>query len=275
MTVQELRASPFEPTQSFDSLAGLPNASERACGHENGDSFTCFKAKPTPQGTMLASQTTRGRALPGITMGRADIRLHTVHGRFPSLLNSKRKSRHSASSATSNPAQAARSPSDTSHHVAKHDKKPLRQAALVAARHVSSSAHSPVSQPASAHVKHERASAWQAESNNSDAPQGGERGTARTANVAELTVGDEAGAFRASCRANPRFMSEFTRAQILSLMKQAADAIRHSDEIRRELEVVMKRIEETGYAAQNENRKAKPATGEMGTGRTRTRNPAG
>jgi len=73
----------------------------------------------------------------------------------------------------------------------------------------------------------------------------------------------------------PRFMSEFTRAQILSLMKQAADAIRHSDEIRRELEVVMKRIEETGYAAQNENRKAKPATGEMGTGRTRTRNPAG
>ena len=74
---------------------------------------------------------------------------------------------------------------------------------------------------------------------------------------------------------NPRFMSEFTRAQILSLMKQAADAIRHSDEIRRELEVVMKRIEETGYAAQNENRKAKPATGEMGTGRTRTRNRAG
>ena len=172
MTVQELRASPFEPTQSFDSLAGLPNASERACGHENDDSSTCFKATPTPHGTMLASQTTRGRALPGITMGRADIRLHTVHGRFPSLLNSKRKSRHSASSATSNPAQAARSPSDTSHHVAKHDKKPLRQAALVAARHVSSSAHSPVSQPASAHVKHERASARQAESNKSDAPQG-------------------------------------------------------------------------------------------------------
>jgi len=44
---------------------------------------------------------------------------------------------------------------------------------------------------------------------------------------------------------------------------------------RRELEVVMKRIEETGYAAQNQNRKAKPTTGEMGTGRTRTRNPAG
>ena len=103
----------------------------------------------------------------------------------------------------------------------------------------------------------------------------GRASTARTANVAELTVGDEAGAFRASCCADPRFMSEFTRAQIVSLMKQAADAIRHSDEIRRELEVVMKRIEETGYAAQNENRKAKPATGEMGTGRTRTRNPAG
>ena len=131
-TVQELRASPFEPAQSFDSLAGLPNASERACGHENDDSSTCFKATPTPHGTMLASQTTRGRALPGITMGRADIRLHTVHGRFPSLLNSRQNSRHSASSATSNPAQAARSPSDTSHHLAKHDKKPLRQAARVA-----------------------------------------------------------------------------------------------------------------------------------------------
>jgi len=275
MTVQELRASPFEPTQSFDSLAGLPNASERACGHENGDSFTCFKAKPTPQGTMLASQTTRGRALPGITMGRADIRLHTVHGRFPSLLNSKRKSRHSASSATSNPAQAARSPSDTSHHVAKHDKKPLRQAALVAARHVSSSAHSPVSQPASAHVKHERASARQAESNKSDAPQGASEVRREPRMWQNSRLETRLAHFVLPRWADPRFMSEFTRAQIVSLMKQAADAIRHSDEIRRELEVVMKRIEETGYAAQNENRKAKPATGEMGTGRTRTRNPAG
>ena len=93
--------------------------------------------------------------------------------------------------------------------------------------------------------------------------------------MSELTVGDEAGGFRAFCWAESRFMSEFTRAQILSLMKQAADAIRHSDEIRRELEVVMKRIEETGYAAQDEDRKAKPTTAEMGTGHTRTRNPAG
>ena len=44
-------------------------------------------------------------------------------------------------------------------------------------------------------------------------------------------------------------MSEFTRAQIDALMKQAADAIRRSDEIRRELEAVMKRIDETGHAA--------------------------
>ena len=51
-------------------------------------------------------------------------------------------------------------------------------------------------------------------------------------------------------------MSEFTRAQIDALMKRAADAIRQSDEIRRELEAVMKRIEETGYAAQDaEDRK--------------------
>jgi len=136
-TVQELRASPFEPAQSFDSLAGLPNASERACGHENDDSFTCFKATPTPHGTMLASQTTRGRALPGITMGRADIRLHTVHGRFPSLLNSRRNSRHSASSAPSNPAQAARSPNDTSHTWPSMTRSHFAKAALVAARHVS------------------------------------------------------------------------------------------------------------------------------------------
>jgi hypothetical protein len=46
-------------------------------------------------------------------------------------------------------------------------------------------------------------------------------------------------------------MSEFTRAQIDALMKQAAAAIRQSDEIRRELEAVMKRIEVTGYAAQD------------------------
>ena len=39
-------------------------------------------------------------------------------------------------------------------------------------------------------------------------------------------------------------------------MKRAADAIRQSDEIRRELEAVMKRIEETGYAAHDaEDRK--------------------
>ena len=46
-------------------------------------------------------------------------------------------------------------------------------------------------------------------------------------------------------------MSEFTRAQIDALMKRADDAIRQSDEIRRELEAVMKRIEVTGYAAQD------------------------
>ena len=59
-------------------------------------------------------------------------------------------------------------------------------------------------------------------------------------------------------------MSEFTRAQIDALMQRAADAIRQSDEIRRELEAVMKRIEETGYAAQDaEGRKnsAKRTTG--------------
>ena len=47
-------------------------------------------------------------------------------------------------------------------------------------------------------------------------------------------------------------------------MKQAADAIRQSDEIRRELEAVMKRIEETGYVAHDaEDRKnaAKRTTG--------------
>jgi predicted nucleic acid-binding Zn-ribbon protein len=46
-------------------------------------------------------------------------------------------------------------------------------------------------------------------------------------------------------------MSEFTRAQIDALMQRAADAIRQSEEIRRELEAVMKRIEETGYVAHN------------------------
>jgi hypothetical protein len=77
---------------------------------------------------------------------------HTVANRPWSRSSFRPKRRRCALRTTSNPAQAARSPSDTSHHVAKHDKKPLRQAALVAARHVSSSAHSPVSQPAFAHV---------------------------------------------------------------------------------------------------------------------------
>ena len=36
-----------------------------------------------------------------------------------------------------------------------------------------------------------------------------------------------------------------------ALMKRAADAIRQSDEIRRELEAVMKRIEQTSYVARD------------------------
>jgi hypothetical protein len=40
-------------------------------------------------------------------------------------------------------------------------------------------------------------------------------------------------------------MSEFTRAQIQVLMKRAADAIRQSQEIRRELDGVMKRTVRT------------------------------
>jgi predicted nucleic acid-binding Zn-ribbon protein len=55
-------------------------------------------------------------------------------------------------------------------------------------------------------------------------------------------------------------MSEFTRAQIDALMKRADDAIRKSDEIRRELEAVMKRIAETGYAAQSRKNAAKRIT---------------
>ena len=51
-------------------------------------------------------------------------------------------------------------------------------------------------------------------------------------------------------------MSEFTRAQILSLMQRASDAIRRYQVIHRELEAVMKRIDETGYAAHDtESRK--------------------
>ena len=108
----------------------------------------------------------------GTTMGHAATRFPIALGQSWYRSSSQTNSRQFDSRSTSNPAQAARSPSDTSHHVAKHDKKPLRQAALVAARHVSSSAHSPVSQPAFAHVKDERASARQVESNYSDAPQG-------------------------------------------------------------------------------------------------------
>jgi flagellin-like hook-associated protein FlgL len=44
-------------------------------------------------------------------------------------------------------------------------------------------------------------------------------------------------------------MSEFTSAQIDALVKRADDALRQYDEIRSKLEAVMKRIEETGYAA--------------------------
>jgi len=55
-------------------------------------------------------------------------------------------------------------------------------------------------------------------------------------------------------------MSEFTRAQIQSLLQRASDAIRRYQEIRRELEAVMKRIEETGYAAQGRKNAAKRTT---------------
>jgi hypothetical protein len=43
-------------------------------------------------------------------------------------------------------------------------------------------------------------------------------------------------------------MSEFTRAQLRSLLKRAAELIQQSEDIRRQLEEVMARIEKTGVA---------------------------
>lgn len=43
-------------------------------------------------------------------------------------------------------------------------------------------------------------------------------------------------------------MSEFTRAQIYRLIEHARDVVRQSQELRRKLEAVLKRIEETGSA---------------------------
>jgi truncated hemoglobin YjbI len=70
-----------------------------------------------------------------------------------------------------------------------------------------------------------------------------------------------AGTLSASCSAEPSSMSEFTRAQILSLMQRAADAIRRCQEIRRELDGVMKRIEETGHATRDAEDRTNTAKG--------------
>jgi len=43
-------------------------------------------------------------------------------------------------------------------------------------------------------------------------------------------------------------MSEFTRAQLRSLLKRAAELIQQSQDIRQQLEEVMERIEKTGSA---------------------------
>jgi hypothetical protein len=43
-------------------------------------------------------------------------------------------------------------------------------------------------------------------------------------------------------------MSEFTRAQLRTLLKRAAELIQQSQDIRRQLEEVMERIEKTGVA---------------------------
>ena len=64
-------------------------------------------------------------------------------------------------------------------------------------------------------------------------------------------AGDAAATLSAVCSADPSRMSEFTQAQILSLLQRAPDAIRQYQEISRELEAVMKRIEETGDAGQD------------------------
>jgi hypothetical protein len=77
-------------------------------------------------------------------------------------------------------------------------------------------------------------------------------------------AGDEAGRLSARSSADTFPMSEFTREQILSLLQRAPDAIRQSQEIRGELEAVMKRIEETrdsGEDAEDRKNAANRTTG--------------
>jgi hypothetical protein len=54
-------------------------------------------------------------------------------------------------------------------------------------------------------------------------------------------------------------MSEFTRRQVHRLLTHAADVIERSQELRRQLEDVMKRIEDTGWAKESvKDRNAAP-----------------
>jgi predicted ATP-grasp superfamily ATP-dependent carboligase len=46
-------------------------------------------------------------------------------------------------------------------------------------------------------------------------------------------------------------MSEVTRAQLRSLLKRAAELIQQSQDIRRQLEQVMERVEKTGVARES------------------------
>ena len=73
-------------------------------------------------------------------------------------------------------------------------------------------------------------------------------------------AGGKPGTFPAPRSADPYPMSEFTRAQTQALMKRASDVIRRSHEIRRDLDGVMKRIDETGSAAKIRKNAAKHET---------------